>query len=176
MTNKYFIIGRFQPFHNGHMELVYKVLEDMKQELVIFIGSSNESRTNRNPFTFFERKAMIKSAIYDELGIHYGYGYTIEPLPDTEDNLSWVEGIRQGLNPKENDTLYFVHCNKDEDTTKNNEIVLFELGSESIKHTPTQVLNATDIREVLRTSDWKSLNHKVPYTVLQDLFDIYIDL
>ena len=63
--NTNIIIGRFQPFHNGHLELVLKALEDYTDDLIIFIGSAQKSRTNRNPFTYFERSVMIREVLQD---------------------------------------------------------------------------------------------------------------
>ena len=53
-------IGRFQPFHNGHRAVVESALEQAK-EVIIVIGSSFASRNIRNPFTFEERRKMIRS-------------------------------------------------------------------------------------------------------------------
>ena len=33
------VIGRFQPFHNGHLELVHEILNEC-EELVLVIGSA----------------------------------------------------------------------------------------------------------------------------------------
>lgn len=52
------IIGRFQPFHNGHKELIRKGLE-LAHNVVVVIGSAYAARSTKNPFTFVERKAMI---------------------------------------------------------------------------------------------------------------------
>lgn len=53
-------IGRFQPFHNGHKAIVDAALKQAK-EVIIVVGSSFASRNIRNPFTFDERRQMIKS-------------------------------------------------------------------------------------------------------------------
>jgi bifunctional NMN adenylyltransferase/nudix hydrolase len=53
-------IGRFQPFHNGHLKVALRGLE-LADTLVFGIGSSNEPRTTRNPFTYMERVEMIGS-------------------------------------------------------------------------------------------------------------------
>jgi bifunctional NMN adenylyltransferase/nudix hydrolase len=52
------VIGRFQIFHNGHRGLVDHALE-LAERVLIIIGSANESRTKRNPFTADERHQMI---------------------------------------------------------------------------------------------------------------------
>jgi len=55
-------IGRFQPFHNAHLETVRFALKQAKK-LIIVIGSDNQARTTKNPWTSEERIAMMKSAI-----------------------------------------------------------------------------------------------------------------
>jgi nicotinamide-nucleotide adenylyltransferase len=57
-------LGRFQPLHKGHMEIIRLVLKDM-DHLKIVIGSSQKSYENANPFTSNEREHMIK-LVFDE--------------------------------------------------------------------------------------------------------------
>lgn len=58
-------IGRYQPFHNGHYELVKEALEHGETVLVI-IGSAHKARNIQNPWTSAEREEMIRSALTDE--------------------------------------------------------------------------------------------------------------
>jgi len=53
-------IGRFQPFHNGHQAVIEQALKEAK-EVIIILGSSYAPRNLRNPFTFEEREAMIRT-------------------------------------------------------------------------------------------------------------------
>lgn len=53
-----FFLGRFQPLHNGHLQVIKKAFE-LTDNLIMLVGSSNVSRSIRNPFTFEERKCMI---------------------------------------------------------------------------------------------------------------------
>ena len=52
------VIGRFQPFHNGHRALLQKALEDC-QQVTVAIGSSTARPSLRNPFTAAERRQMV---------------------------------------------------------------------------------------------------------------------
>jgi bifunctional NMN adenylyltransferase/nudix hydrolase len=65
MTNKKYdtlvFILRGQPFHNAHLEII-KRCTALTDQLVIICGSAKQPRTYKNPFTFEERRAMIKSA------------------------------------------------------------------------------------------------------------------
>lgn len=55
------LIGRFQPFHNKHLELVEQGLE-IADKVLILVGSAHAARTPKNPFTFEERRNMIWAA------------------------------------------------------------------------------------------------------------------
>lgn len=55
-------LGRFQPFHFGHLAIIKKALMEV-DKLIIVIGSSKKSHTPENPFTLEERKKMIKAGL-----------------------------------------------------------------------------------------------------------------
>ena len=48
-NNRALFIGRFQPFHNGHLNVIKTLLENHK-EVVVVIGSAQEENTAENPF------------------------------------------------------------------------------------------------------------------------------
>lgn len=88
-------IGRFQPFHKGHLSVVK---EAMKQcdTLVIAVGSAQESRTQKNPFTFCERKAMIEKSCQIGSIILSGKKVVIVPVRDREeysDDSNWGQYV-----------------------------------------------------------------------------------
>jgi len=59
------VIGRFQPFHRGHAEMVKNAGE---YEIIFVIGSAHQSYSFENPFTAGERYEMIFLAM-KEMGI-----------------------------------------------------------------------------------------------------------
>jgi bifunctional NMN adenylyltransferase/nudix hydrolase len=59
--NTLVLVGRFQPFHNAHLEIVKRATA-LCDQLVIVTGSAHQPRTYKNPFTSFERELMIKAA------------------------------------------------------------------------------------------------------------------
>ena len=73
-----FMVGRFQMLHKGHESLINEGLE-LCERFVILLGNSEESRTKNNPFTFEERKEMIKLIygnkveVYPIISIGIGY-------------------------------------------------------------------------------------------------------
>ena len=85
-----FLIGRFQPFHLGHLEAVNFALSEVDQ-LFIGIGSSNKSHETRNPFTVEERKLMIESSLSEK--IHKLVN--IYEIPDLHDHSKWTDSIEK---------------------------------------------------------------------------------
>lgn len=167
------IIGRFQPFHNGHLELVLKALEGNTDKLIIFIGSAQESRTNRNPFTYFERSVMIRGALQD-IDIGLCQRVSIHPLSDHTDDSEWLKQLEEELEDYPNRT--FVHVNKDLDTEVNNTLVS-NLPSTIMKTVEsTNIINATDIRARLFPElDFVTIISLVPMSTFRCLVDIFQD-
>ncbi len=78
--------GRFQPIHWGHVQVIKWALSKV-DELVIGIGTAQESHTIVNPFTAGERVLMVKLAL-KEVGIDLNRVYII-PVPDVLLNFVW---------------------------------------------------------------------------------------
>lgn len=52
------ILGRFQTFHNGHKQIMDTAAR-LCDTVGVFIGSAQESGTEKNPFTYEQRRDMI---------------------------------------------------------------------------------------------------------------------
>jgi len=87
------ILGRFQPLHMGHLSLFESVIYD-ENELLICIGSSNEKRTENNPYNSLERTKMIKSVLSN-----YDCKYDIFEIPDINNNELYVKHL-ESMVPK----------------------------------------------------------------------------
>jgi len=59
------IVGRFQPFHKGHLSVIREALKTC-DELIVVIGSAEDSHTDKNPFTAGERYQMLLSSLTPE--------------------------------------------------------------------------------------------------------------
>jgi cytidyltransferase-like protein len=55
-------VGRFQPLHSAHLEIILKGLRD-EDYMIVFIGSANEMNTERNPYSPSIRKEFIINSI-----------------------------------------------------------------------------------------------------------------
>lgn len=88
------LIGRFQPFHNGHLALVRDALTKA-HNLVILVGSANIGRTTRNPFTFEERSEMIYGVLNE---LEFTHRVEVVPLDDHPYDLQrWIEGVQRAM-------------------------------------------------------------------------------
>ena len=82
------LIGRFQPFHKGHLQLIQGVCTEY-DEVIIGIGSSQYDNTLENPFTSDERKFMIKESL-GKIGVK---NYKMVLIPDIHNYPKWVDHV-----------------------------------------------------------------------------------
>ena len=80
-------VGRFQPFHIGHLEIIKKILTEV-DELIIIVGSSQYSHRLDDPFTAGERITMIRLAL-EEIEAEFSRIWII-PVPDVHQHSLWV--------------------------------------------------------------------------------------
>jgi len=90
------LIGRFQPFHRGHLEVVRKVRADRPSAaLLIGVGTADESFTWENPFTAGERIEMIERALREATVD----GVQLVPIADIHRHALWVNYLAALLPP-----------------------------------------------------------------------------
>lgn len=86
-------IGRFQPFHLGHREVIVQALKQATN-VVILIGSANAPRSYRNPWTFLEREEMIRGSF----DAYSNDRLFILPLEDVMyNNTAWVRQVQASV-------------------------------------------------------------------------------
>ncbi len=83
-----FYIGRFQPYHDGHHEMVATIAEDV-DELVLGIGSAGDSHSTHDPFTAGERVMMVTKAVEP-----FDLATYVVPIEDLDRNSVWVSHVR----------------------------------------------------------------------------------
>ena len=151
-----FYVGRFQPYHDGHHYVVERIAEQV-DELVIAVGSADDSHERSNPFTAGERVMMITRALADLDLITY-----VVPIEDIDRNAVWV-GHVQSMCPRF-DVAY-----------SNNPLVvrLFREAGVEVRQLPMHnrdVLEGTAIRErMIREGDWEDL---VPEAVVSVIHEV----
>ena len=85
------LIGRMQPVHNGHMQVINTILEEV-DELIIGIGSAQLSHEQKDPFTAGERIVMMSQALADA-NVNPSRYYII-PMQDINFNAIWVSHVK----------------------------------------------------------------------------------
>ena len=147
MANRGLYVGRFQPFHLGHLEAIQDVLKEI-DELVIVIGSAQYSHNIHNPFTAGERLVMIRHAL-QEASVDYSRLWIV-PVPDVHLHMLWVSAL-EGYTPRFN----VVYSN--EPLTRR---LFMEAGYEvkSIRFFQRKVYTSTLVREkMLAGESWTKL-------------------
>ena len=151
-----FYIGRFQPLHEGHHAMVERISEEV-DELVVGIGSADQSHTVRNPFTAGERIMMITKTLVDLDLVSYAV-----PIEDLNRNSVWVSHV-QSMSPRF------------EVAFSNNPLVvqLFKEAGIEVRRSPMyhrEEFEGAEVRERMVTGgDWASL---VPPAVVEVIEEI----
>ncbi len=153
------IHGRFQPFHNGHLEYL-KGAAARSEEVFVGITNPDPERIKpeasdplrhlpeSNPYTYVERLLMVKAAAADA-GIGLERIHVI-PFPINEPEL-WPAYVPQ-------DVVQYIRLFSDWGGTKLDrlraagyEVVVLDEGAE-------KEISGADVREALRTGgDWEAL-------------------
>jgi bifunctional NMN adenylyltransferase/nudix hydrolase len=81
-------IGRFQPVHLGHIDLIQQALQIADEALVI-IGSSFQTSSPRNPFDWQLRQAALEAALPADLLPRVQF----HPLRDFYDTARWANEL-----------------------------------------------------------------------------------
>jgi len=147
MVKRGIYVGRFQPFHNGHLAVIKDILEEV-DEIVIAIGSAQYSHRIDNPFTTGERMTMIYAAL-KEAGIPCARCWIV-PVRDVHVHMLWVAEV-VGYTPK----FDLVYGN--EPLTRR----LFQEAGFKVKSVPYKkrgIYSATEIRKrMLAGKNWEAL-------------------
>lgn len=93
MPSRGLFVGRFQPPHLGHLEVLEDIHADVDR-LLIVVGSSQYSHSLENPFTAGERVWMLEEALRDR-----GLTASIVPVPDIHRNALWVRHVESFTPP-----------------------------------------------------------------------------
>jgi nicotinamide-nucleotide adenylyltransferase len=164
------MIGRFQPFHNGHLYLAKQILKEC-DELIIAIGSAQFNYIYKDPFTAGERVLMIHAALSSETkDIDLTKCYII-PIVNDENNARWFGHLKSMVPPFH--VLY-----------TGNEFVIGLASREVQIRKPSflkkEEYNGTNIRkqiatmqqqnnQQLRRQNWKDLVPNVVCTIIEEI-------
>ena len=151
-------IGRFQPFHNGHLYSLKKCL-DIADQVIIAVGSSQESGTENNPWDYKIRKRMVCEVVR-EMGVDDRIA-RICSCPDNPSDKAWLADLKKragefGVVVSNNDWVLSIFREEGYDT--------YESGLHN-----RDELEGIKVRELMRRGDggWRN---RVPQEIVK-LFD-----
>lgn len=152
------VIGRFQPFHNQHAELIVKATT-LADNVIVLVGGADKPRTPKNPFTAEERREMILQWSYNHKaddnwfqGANSGILH-VEGIRDfMYSDQTWAENVQRVVKEPLFEGVVFddkdvvvVGCNKDESSFYLKMFPQWALHEEPY----TEHIDATQIRELL---------------------------
>jgi len=150
-------IGRFQPVHNAHVEILKKAAA-MASKVIVIIGSAYEPRTYKNPWVTRERTAMLEQAIIDiKKETKEGFIPVIEGNRNTiYNNLAWAVRVQDIVNKhvKPDAKVGIIGYKKDETSFYLDMFPQWE----TIEQPQIGNLSATQIRELYFTPSEFSLD------------------
>nr|DAG47285.1 MAG TPA: bifunctional nicotinamide mononucleotide adenylyltransferase/ADP-ribose pyrophosphatase [Caudoviricetes sp.] len=166
--DKAVVIGRFQPFHNGHAAMVRKALEEAKT-VYILLGSAYAYPNVLNPLTARERQTMIFSWLNANFPIADVVRVQFEHIPDYLYNEEkWKTSVRTAIRETKGDKIAIYGYEKDAGS-----YWLKAFGWTHVPVPPVQVngkdLSATDLRPIIfnHKNGWdKQLLRFVPLTTV----------
>lgn len=159
MVKRGLYVGRFQPFHLGHLSAIRDVLKEV-DELVAVIGSAQYSHTVNNPFTAGERLVMVRESL-EECGVDCGRVWIV-PVPDVHLHMMWVSSV-EGYTP------HFDVVFSNESLTRR---LFMEAGYEikSIRFFERKLYSSTEIREkMVRGENWEKLVPKSVVAIIREI-------
>ena len=85
-------IGRFEPFHLAHLETVNIALSHAAK-LIMVIGSAQDERSIKNPFSASERQAMVMASLLPDQRKRVEF----LPIIDLYNDVKWVAAVKAGI-------------------------------------------------------------------------------
>jgi len=169
MTKKYdaiVFIGRFQPFHNAHLSIIQSAAE-LAEKVIVVVGSANQPRTFKNPFSFEERENLIQDTL---MGLETEL--IIESNYDTIYNDdSWAVRVQNIVNnhANEDSKIGIIGHKKDESSFYLDMFPQWELFEVDL----IEELSASQIRQLYFKEDFNPnfIKGVVPSNVLEYLLD-----
>jgi nicotinamide-nucleotide adenylyltransferase len=153
------IIGRFQPFHKGHLQLVKHILKEC-DEIVIAVASAQFNYIEKDPFTAGERILMIHEAL-KESQVDLARCF-IASIVNDENNARWTGHLKSFLPPF--DVVYtgnpYVKMLMKDSSARIRDVRFYDKGR----------YNASRIRKLMvEDGDWESLVPKSVVKVIKSI-------
>ena len=160
-------VGRFQPFHNGHLDVIKTILKD-NERVIIVIGSAEKNYISSNPLTAGERFKIIDESL-KEAGVSTDK-YCIIPVRNVNNYALWVNHVNIYVPPYTHiytgspivKACYEGKYQRSDSTCK--------IGPDIIQVKKKLKVSATKVREaIIKNKGWKKLVPKAAAKVLEEM-------
>lgn len=143
-------VGRFQPFHRGHLAAVKQILKECDLVKIVLCSPKGRTYSARDPFTVYQRKRMIRLALKGA-GIT---SYKVYHVRDVNHAKRWVLALKKTAG-----AFDYAYVSENKWSEK-----CFRLSKVPVRKTKfIDDYSSTKIREAIqRGKQWK---HTVPPTV-----------
>lgn len=163
------VIGRFQPFHYGHLKLLQEAAQ-LADRILILVGSCGGPRSIKNPFTWLERAEIIGS-LQEHSHVTSDVKIDTMYLSDRlyNDNL-WVEQVQKAVDEVKDEMcqtpikVVLVGHKKDDSSYYLNMFPAYDY--HEVKHEPIDEMDATSIRSIMFEHKMLPSNQTIPDSVL----------
>jgi bifunctional NMN adenylyltransferase/nudix hydrolase len=158
------LIGRFQPFHNGHLATVRVALKTA-HKLIIVLGGHNRAQDVRNPWTSAQRMNMIR----DSLSIEENKRVQFVMANDYDyNNLLWVTAIQEAVHEATDGASDVVLIGHKKDASSFY-LKLFPQWGDHIDTGLSLPVDATKVRDLMFTQDKIGIKDMVPPIVYSSI-------
>jgi bifunctional NMN adenylyltransferase/nudix hydrolase len=153
-------IGRFQPVHIGHLEVIETALKK-SNHVAVLVGSSNQPQTSKNPWTFTQRSDMIMESLA-ALDPKYCSRVIIKPLRDQKYNdQKWATSVQEHVEEALDQIVMQIGITRHENIKKMRIGIIGHSKDESsyylkmfpqwdlVEHAMNENVSATDLRRLV---------------------------
>jgi len=160
MNDKTVFLGRFQPLHKGHKQVIEDHID--QEDFAVVIGSADKKREGENPLTADEREEIIKTCFPNLEVLHLD-----DEGKDGEGNKRWLENLK---------SLEAEKVISQNDLVK--ELVSGDEDLELIEQNmyDPEIYSGTEVRRRIRSGEeWRYLVAECSEDIIEDYLDIFRD-
>lgn len=165
-----FVIGRFQHIHNSHVKMIDTALQSCDQ-VILMIGSSQESGTERNPFNLYTRMNLIREVFAHEIeDCSLLLAHTDDMTHEDDHSTAWGDFVLRKINMWrahygiQHEVDCFIYGNDEERSAWFNPKDI-EKVSHIILSRQADNLSATNVRKLLLEDDRSEWKKQTPIPI-----------
>lgn len=146
-------IGRFQPFHKGHLRVI-RLMQKECEEIIIGIGSAQYANESKNPLNVYARRKLIRYVL-DSLSIDA----RIVSIDDVPDDRDWMKSLQEtNFDVIYSSNLWVLNLARSVRREDNVDVNIVDV-KPLVDSDETRDISATRIRRSIRngTDDWKKM-------------------